>query len=144
MYLIVFRAVENRSSIEHDWIKNAYQKMHFFIEKIQIFNGNWSPKGPQRDPKIEELGGNSGSRPWTPPGEPNGTKMDPKWSQNGAKMEAKSARRRPEVAPRALPKKCQKLTPKSVPTGSQSGVPMGAKNHKNVFPRESKNEARKK
>ena len=65
--------------------------MHFLIEKIQIFNGNWSPKGPQRDPKIEELGRQFGLPPLDPPRgakwNQNGPKMEAKWSQNGAKME---------------------------------------------------------
>ena len=63
--------------------------MPFLIEQIQIFYGNWSPKGAQRDPKIEELGGQFGHPPLDPPGEPNGPKMEPKCSQNGAKMELK-------------------------------------------------------
>ena len=66
--------------------------MHLLIKKkTQIFDGNWSPKGAQRDPKIEELGGQFGH---PPPDLPRGTKwsqngpnMDPKWSQNGAKMD---------------------------------------------------------
>ena len=67
--------------------------MHFLIEKIQIFYGIWSPKGAQRDPKIED---NSGTRPWTSPGEPNGAKMEPKWTQNGANMELKYTKMEPK------------------------------------------------
>ena len=48
-------------------------------------------------------------------------KRVPKRSQNGAKMVTKSVPRRSEGAPRALPEKSRKTTPKSELKGSQNG-----------------------
>ena len=50
-------------------------------------------------------------------------------------MEPESARRRPEVAPRAVPKKCRKMTPKPEPKGSQKGHPKSLKIMKKGYPK---------
>ena len=60
--------------------------MQSLIEKSTDCHGNWSPKGTQRDPKIEELGGQFGHPPLDLP---RGQQMEPKWSQNGPRMEPK-------------------------------------------------------
>ena len=56
--------------------------MHFFMEKVVIFDGKWAPGGAQRDPKIEEFGGRFAPCPQDPP-------KEVKWSQNDSKMEPK-------------------------------------------------------
>ena len=76
--------------------------MHFFIEKSTDFwwkmGPRGSPKGPQRDPKIEELGGRFAPSPQDPPKGvkwiQNDSKMEPKWSPNGVKMEPKTNEKR--------------------------------------------------
>ena len=62
-------------------------------------------------------------------------KIIPNWSQSGAKMSPKSGRRRPEVAPRAFPKKCQKMTLKTERKGSQKGPQKSLKIMKKGYPK---------
>ena len=69
-----------------------------FIAHISIFNGKWSPRGAQRDPKIEELGGSVGPLPLAPQRrqmEPKGFKMERALTKKGFKHESKTTKTDP-------------------------------------------------
>ena len=59
----------------------------FFNRKHTDFLWKLEPKGSLKGPQNEELGGQFGHPPLDPPGEPNGPKIESKWTKNAPKME---------------------------------------------------------